>query len=327
MKRNISTNENRRNNTIYARIKRKITQMFKMVFLLFVITCIAYAVMNYLSKNDYINLNNSEIKLYIDSADDVSKGKLQVNWKYLAAIDGVRYEKDFSKSNDKNVSELGSMFLNEDSTSSKKNKYKLVNIENVLNKLSFSNSQKEQTYKYIQQLESIGLVNENLKKDSTYRNFIDEISPKAIELYNKFGILPSITISQAILESSWGKSELSVKANNLFGIKADSSWKGKSVNMTTSEYYKDVIKDNFRSYENKTDSLDDYGKFLSNNKRYKEHGVFNNSQYIEQAQSIENAGYSTKQDKNGNNTYADLLIDLIRENDLQLIDSKVQSQK
>lgn len=314
----------KKKNTIYEIFKRKLVKILKTLFLLLVITCIGFTLIYYLNKDDTIKINDSEINLYINSADNVSAGKLQVNWKYLAAIDWVRYNKDFSKSNDNSVKELGQAFLEKDS---KENTYTLLSLENTLDNLSFSNSQKKKTYKYLKQLDLIGLTPNNLEEDSSYKTFINELSPKAIEVYNKYGILPSITISQAILESSWGKSDLSVKANNLFGIKADNSWKGKSVTLTTSEYYNSVIKATFRSYENKTDSLDDYGKFMLSNKRYKENGVFNASQYIQQAQAIENAGYSTKQDKNGNKLYADLLIDVIKENDLQLIDSNVQSQK
>ncbi|MBD7911888.1 MULTISPECIES: glucosaminidase domain-containing protein [Clostridium] len=309
--------------TLYERIKRKILTTLKRLIFLFLIGCIGIILLLIFHKDDTIKLNDTEIKLYIDSADKISKGKLQVNWKYLAAIDYVRYKKDISKSTDVSIQELGQTFLE---NTSKENKYKLLNLEDGLKKLSFTDSEKEKAYKYVEQLDSIGLVPNNLRKDSSSRKFIDELSPKAIELYNNYGILPSITISQAILESNWGKSDLSVQANNLFGIKADNSWKGKKVTMTTSEYYNSVIKDNFRSYSTKSESLDDYGKFILNNKRYKENGVFNSSQYIDQAQSMENAGYSTKQDETGNNIYADLLIDIIKENNLQLIDSKVQSQ-
>ncbi|PRR81509.1 glycoside hydrolase family 73 protein [Clostridium vincentii] len=313
----------RNNNTIYGILKRKIIKLFKTIFLLLVLACIGYALIAYLSKDDIIKLNDSQIKLYIDSADNVSKGKLQVNWKYLAAIDWVRNDKDLSQLDDNNIQELGQTFLDKNDS---EDKYILVSLENILNDLTFSNSEKKHTYKYIDQLEFIGLVEDNLETDSSSKKFIDEISPEAIKLYNKYGILPSITISQAVLESSWGKSDLSVKANNLFGIKADTSWKGKFVTMTTSEYYDDVIISNFRSYENKVDSLDDYGAFISSNKRYTEHGVFNASQYIDQAQSLEDAGYSTDQDQHGNTTYADLLIDIIQENDLQLLDNKAQGQ-
>ena len=53
------------------------------------------------------------------------------------------------------------------------------------------------------------------------QTFIDSIKDGAIEGWEKFKILPSITIAQAILESNWGKSNLAVKANNIFGIKGD----------------------------------------------------------------------------------------------------------
>ena len=39
----------------------------------------------------------------------------------------------------------------------------------------------------------------------------------------KTGVLASVTIAQAILESGWGQSELSLKANNLFGMKTNLS--------------------------------------------------------------------------------------------------------
>jgi len=324
MKKKIPTKKNKKKSTLYGGLKRKLTKILKTAFLLLVLSCIGFSLIYYLNRNDNIKMNYSDINLYINSADNISSGKLQVNWKYLAAIDWVRNEKDFSKSNDKNVSELGQLFLEKNS---KENRYTLLSLDTTLNNLSFSNSQKRKIYKYIKQLELIGLAPDNLELDSSYKKFINELSPKAIEVYNKFGILPSITISQAILESNWGKSELSVTANNLFGIKADSSWDGEIVKLTTSENYNDVIKASFRSYEDKTDSLDDYGAFMLSNKRYKENGVFNATLYIAQAQAIENAGYSTKKDISGNKIYADLLINLIKENDLQLLDNKVQGQK
>ncbi|MFF0831041.1 glucosaminidase domain-containing protein [Brevibacillus sp. NPDC003359] len=49
--------------------------------------------------------------------------------------------------------------------------------------------------------------------------FISLVAPLAMEQMRKSRIPASLTIAQAILESSWGKSELAIKANNLFGIK------------------------------------------------------------------------------------------------------------
>lgn len=52
-------------------------------------------------------------------------------------------------------------------------------------------------------------------------DFINKVGEFAKDDWEKFGILPSITVAQAILESSFGRSELATKANNLFGIKGD----------------------------------------------------------------------------------------------------------
>ena len=38
--------------------------------------------------------------------------------------------------------------------------------------------------------------------------------------FEKYNILPSITVGQAILESNWGQSKLTKDSNNIFGIKA-----------------------------------------------------------------------------------------------------------
>ena len=68
----------------------------------------------------------------------------------------------------------------------------------------------------------------------TRTEFIDQFGPYIKKVVRGSGILPGTLITQAILESSgkvngkWlvGGSGLSRKANNFFGIKAGSSWKG-----------------------------------------------------------------------------------------------------
>ena len=46
----------------------------------------------------------------------------------------------------------------------------------------------------------------------TKEQFIKKVGDYAVEHYMEHGILPSMTISQAILESDFGRSELGVKA-------------------------------------------------------------------------------------------------------------------
>lgn len=160
----------------------------------------------------------------------------------------------------------------------------------------------------------------NIYLEDNKKEFIVKIFNGAIENYNKYGIVPSITIAQAILESGWGSSELAVNHNNIFGIKADSRWSGAIATISTSENYNDSTIANFRKYDSIDESLDDHGKFLSENPRYSEYGLFEKKNYKNQAQALEDAGYSTAKDKNGQLIYAEKLIGIIEKYNLMQYD-------
>lgn len=55
--------------------------------------------------------------------------------------------------------------------------------------------------------------------------------------YYQTDVLASVTVSQAIYEGGWGRYSLPVGGNNLFGIKAYSSWDGMVYDQTTSILY------------------------------------------------------------------------------------------
>ena len=203
---------------------------------------------------------------------------------------------------------------------------KINKLSDILDELEFSNRQKRLVDNYIDNLKDYGIKPERLKSDTKYMKFIDEIKTEAIQNYKDYKILPSITIAQAIIESSWGKSTLAKQYNNLFGIKADAYWKGKSVTLETKEHLDTIIDDKFRIYDDKNESIKDHAKFLATNKRYKNNGVFDAKTYIYQAKALEKAGYSTAKDENGNSIYAARLIELIQQYNLQLIDSEIQSE-
>ncbi|WP_315067669.1 glucosaminidase domain-containing protein [uncultured Clostridium sp.] len=301
--------------------KKKSREVLLIIFIMFTGIIGLRLYEGYNEKYKDINLDGLDTKRYIQAADNASEDKLQINWQYMAAIDGVRYKNDFSKITDESLNELANMFIEKNSTSSKikNNEYRLVDLDEVLSKLSLNETEKENVRHYIENLKYTG-TQKNTLNDSSKQDFIKELYPQATEIYDKYGVLPSISISQAILESGWGKSELSAKSNNLFGIKADPSWKGKKVKMNTSEYYDKKIIDDFRVYDSHEDSMKDYGEFLNNNKRYKQSGVFEATQYLKQAKAIENAGYSTVQNDKGEEIYAELLIGIIQEQNLQLLD-------
>lgn len=156
-------------------------------------------------------------------------------------------------------------------------------------------------------------------------NFIMSIEKSAMKQYEETGVLPSIIIAQAILESNWGESELSTKGYNLFGIKADPSWHGKKIKFKTKENYDDVITAYFRKYDSWDDSIEDHGKFLTENKRYRQFGMFETKDYHAQAQALEDATYSTVRNSQGEKIYARTLVNLIDKYRLYEYDKRVLS--
>ena len=157
-------------------------------------------------------------------------------------------------------------------------------------------------------------------EDMQREDFIKMVEPMAIDVYEEYGIYPSVVISRAAIESNWGKSGLSKEGFNLFGIKADESWDGKTISMTTKEGYDDTEEAAFRKYRSFKESIYDYGKFLKENKRYEKAGLFKAKNAKEQAQILENAGYATKENSKGELVYADVLINVIDNYELEKID-------
>lgn len=129
-------------------------------------------------------------------------------------------------------------------------------------------------------------------------DFIKKVAPAAIDTYKKYGVLPAITLAQSIVESGWGESGLTRKANNLFGIKVSDNWSGPYVKMLTKEYKRSkgyyYVMAKFRAYDSWKDSIEDHGKFLRvDNKRYDKAGMFDTNSYSDQANALKRAGYAT----------------------------------
>jgi hypothetical protein len=146
------------------------------------------------------------------------------------------------------------------------------------------------------------------------REFINSVKDGALKGYSEFGILPSLTIAQAILESSWGQSNLSEKANNLFGVKSSSNWTGEKITMETTEWYGDkklIVKAEFRAYDSFNHSIEDHNKLLSYS-RYKP--VRECKDYKEACQKVYECGYATDP------KYAEKLINIIEDNRLYEFD-------
>lgn len=144
----------------------------------------------------------------------------------------------------------------------------------------------------------LGNINGNTQSASFMNmsndQFIQWLGGVARDDYKTHKVLPSLTIAQGIIESGWGKSGLTQKANNLFGIKAGSSWTGETYNVKTAEYTPGgsqyFIKDNFRKYPNAEMSVADHGALL-NNPRYAK--VLQARDYKTATYEVRKAGYAT----------------------------------
>lgn len=268
----------------------------------------------------HINKDSIDLKTFIDIADNVGhSNNYQLNWKEIVAVAGI-ITNDYIETLDTTAIEnIAKMFINSDEN-------RVNTYEEVINSLELNEKQIERANVYLKDLDTYGYMPEKYLEDSREMKFINSIKEQAIDNYNKYKILPSITIAQAIVESGWGETKLSTDANNLFGIKADIYWKGEKVTYETKEYNNTYIMDEFRKYDDKNQSIEDHAKFLVENNRYKKAGVFDAKTYKEQALKLQEAGYSTAEDEYGNKIYADKLITIIKQYNLQLIDHELMKK-
>lgn len=108
--------------------------------------------------------------------------------------------------------------------------------------------------------------NHTVKAATTQSAFLAEAARQAQKAAKRYGVYPSVMIAQAIVESAWGQSTLATQANNLFGMKADTSWTGATYTVKTREenaagksYYVNAA---FRKYNSYEASFDDNGRKL-----------------------------------------------------------------
>lgn len=142
----------------------------------------------------------------------------------------------------------------------------------------------------------------------TSLQYIERFKAIAIQEMNLYGIPASITLAQGLYESGSGNSELAKNANNHFGIKCTSDWKGKS-------YYKDDDNKNdcFRVYDRPEDSFRDHSNFLKR-KNYAHLFELDKNDYQGWAYGLKSAGYAT------NPRYPQLLIGIIQKYNLDQYD-------
>jgi flagellum-specific peptidoglycan hydrolase FlgJ len=155
----------------------------------------------------------------------------------------------------------------------------------------------------------------------TPEDFIAAIAPSAQSSALVTRIPASFVVAQGALESAWGISQLAQQGFNLFGVKADASWIGDTIAMSTREFINGksvVVPALWRKYTSWLDCLNDHAAFLRNNHRYQ--SAFSGIQTGESfARAIAAAGYATDP------LYAGKLIGIIRSHNLASLDISAQN--
>jgi peptidoglycan hydrolase FlgJ len=122
--------------------------------------------------------------------------------------------------------------------------------------------------------------------------FSQKLMPLLQKAGQQLGVSPKILLAQAAIETGWGRS---VVGNNLFGIKAGSSWTGQKINAATHEYQNGEyvgITDAFRAYPSAEASVDDFVSLVSNSSRYR--AVLGSGEnVVAYAQGLMSGGWAT----------------------------------
>jgi peptidoglycan hydrolase FlgJ len=136
-------------------------------------------------------------------------------------------------------------------------------------------------------------------ESDTANAFVNDVWPAAEKAAHALGVAPEALVAQAALESGWGKNvirnALGESSFNIFGIKADSSWRGARVSAPTLEYDGGVPvrrQGNFRAYDSIASAFEDYVDFLKSNPRYQSalrQGI-DAERFV---QGLQEAGYAT----------------------------------
>jgi len=151
-------------------------------------------------------------------------------------------------------------------------------------------------------LDSASMGVTSATKDAMFdspEDFVETLRPHAEKMAAQYGMDAKAIIAQAAVETGWGKfvihSANGETSHNLFGIKANSHWKGEQAVVDTLEFSDGIPqkqKAAFRAYPSLEAAVDDYGRFIAGQARYQK-AVDNASDAQVYTRELQNAGYAT----------------------------------
>jgi len=172
---------------------------------------------------------------------------------------------------------------------------------------------------------SVITVVPSTKAEASYvDDFLATVGPMCTNDMRDNHILASFTLAQAIWESGWGRSTLATQANNLFGIRAYSTWGGKVFDRNEcvlynswshlvatkgDAYVKAYSLSFWRAYDSWQESVNDHSGLFNRMSCYE--NLRGNYDYKSCATLIVLDGYCSETE------YTDCLINLIESYDLE----------
>ena len=130
------------------------------------------------------------------------------------------------------------------------------------------------------------------------QQFVAKLGGAAREAAAATGLPEKLILAQAALESAWGRREVLADDGsttfNVFGVKADRSWRGPAVEASTTEVVEGVVQHvraRFRAYGSYQEAFADYAKFLTGNPRYA--ALRRQADPASAATALQAAGYAT----------------------------------
>jgi len=155
------------------------------------------------------------------------------------------------------------------------------------------------------------IVKDIVSEFKSPEQFVQKLWPMAEKTAKKLGVSPEIILSQAALETGWGKYVITQgdkSSFNLFNIKAEQNWQGMKMAKVSMEYiHGQPVQQtsDFRAYNSFAQSFDDYANLIKNSPRYnayfkdidtetrKPEQSLHNDSYI---RALHKAGYATDPD-------------------------------
>lgn len=143
------------------------------------------------------------------------------------------------------------------------------------------------------------------------------VVPAAQAAFHKWNVPASVTLAQWITESSWGTSQLAVKAKNFFGVKASHLNAPETYEQFPTWEYESgkrvLVEALFEKYATEEDSFEAHASLLATCARYRM-AMASAEHPLAFAVGLQRAGYSTSP------TYASSLITLMRDYNLTQYD-------